>query len=326
MVSTEEVLKTVTPQLKELEPVRIDYLSQNRKFLVATIPIWVITLIGFGYMLFALVDPIAIFLVCTITFIMTFIVPFIIFRKVFDGAKEKYVTTYKRIVVQEILKGIDSNLIYEVKQGVLEEEFTESELYKNPNSSYNSKDLIKGYYGKTKVNFSEVCAKEEFTSGNDDSVHYKTIFNGIYFMADCRMDFIGHTIVLPGRAENPLEQLLTSRSKGYAKLIKMDASEFKQAFIVYSTDKMECRDILSSSMMQSILKMKSRLNSRDIKIAFKNRYVYIGVPYKNMTYLEPDMYVPATAEMQIRNFINEIERFLKIVEDLNLNTRLWTKE
>ena len=108
------------------------------------------------------------------------------------------------------------------------------------------------------------------------------------------------------------------------KLVHMDDPEFEQAFTIYSDDEVECRYILSNSLMRRLLDLRAR-HGDGMKVAFKNSAVYIAIPFKGR-YLEPDLSVPATDKDQVERLVLEVTAFLSIVEELNLNTRIWTKE
>lgn len=71
--------------------------------------------------------------------------------------------------------------------------------------------------------------------------------------------------------------------------------------------------------------MKDRMREGGIRIAFKDSSVFIGVPYKK-GFLEPQLNLSATDTEQIKSFIQQISSFISIIEELNLNTRIWTKD
>jgi len=244
------------------------------------------------------------------------------------GKNRDYTAYYKSKVIQEILKQFDPSLSYSVKKGFPKSDFKESGLYQHPDD-YLSGDLIDGYYGKTKVKVGEVFAKKLKSRNSVGGGRCDIIFEGLYVIADFHKHFSGETYVLPDRSKSKYGDLgksfQKSEGKKGTKLIQMDDPEFEHSFAIYSTSEIESRYILSNSMMQNILKMKKRLRSNEVKIAFKNSTLYMGVS-GNMNYLEPRMDIPATNEAQIRRFISEVMTLLQIVEDLNLNTRIWTKE
>jgi hypothetical protein len=76
--------------------------------------------------------------------------------------------------------------------------------------------------------------------------------------------------------------------------------------------------------MRRLLAMKDRFG-RDLRVAFKESSVVIAVP-QSQRFLEPSMSRPATDPEQVRGFLSELDAFLRIVEELDLNTRIWTKE
>jgi len=327
MVSTDEILKKLTPCLNEMEGVRRQYFQQKKKFWATATPIIIIGAI-LGVVLGVILPIVGFFIVA----IIITIILGVIWSSMVSGSKSEYISTYKQKVIPEILKQFDESLIFDVTHGVSKSEFNESEIFMRPDR-YSSEDLVDGSFGKTRVRFGEVHAEDRRTKkdrNGNRKTYYVTIFNGIYFMADFHKNFQGRTFVLSDFAENTFgnfgRALQKLGKKRGTNLVHMDDPEFEQQFAIYSTDEVECRYILSNSMMQNILKMKARLGGVATQIAFKNSCLYMAIPYREMMYLEPKLEVPATDEKQVRNLIAEVGMLLEIVEDLNLNTRIWSKE
>jgi len=86
----------------------------------------------------------------------------------------------------------------------------------------------------------------------------------------------------------------------------------------------EARYILSPSLMQRIVEFKRKWNTK-VYLSFRDSKVYIAIKMdKNL--FETRLF----KSIVDYNFIEENIRFLilltGIVDDLNLNTRIWTKE
>ncbi len=145
-------------------------------------------------------------------------------------------------------------------------------------------------------------------------------------MADFNKNFIGHTLVLPDTAEKMLgklgQNLQAFSSRG--ELIKLEDPEFEKEFCVYADDQVEARYILSPALMQRIVEFKRKWNTK-VYLSFRDSKVYIAIKMdKNL--FETRLF----KSIVDYNFIEENIRFLilltGIVDDLNLNTRIWTKE
>ena len=107
-------------------------------------------------------------------------------------------------------------------------------------------------------------------------------------------------------------------------LVKLENPEFEKKFAVYSTDEQECRYILTPSMMERLLEMTKRIKFK-VAVSFRNNQVYIAV-FNNLDLFEPAVFGSLLKEEDYRIIINMMKLMTGIIEDLNLNTRIWTKE
>ena len=101
-------------------------------------------------------------------------------------------------------------------------------------------------------------------------------------------------------------------------------SEFEKAFVVRATDPVESRYILTPDMQERLLALRGRLN-QDVRISFRDSHVFLTVP-NQADWFEPRLDRPADDIGQMTNFLGQMAACFQIVEDLNLNTRIWTKE
>jgi hypothetical protein len=70
--------------------------------------------------------------------------------------------------------------------------------------------------------------------------------------------------------------------------------------------------------------MRSRFGN-EVRLGFKESCLFLSVPHSS-PYLEPTTSLPATETGQVQNLLFELRYFLDTVEELDLNTRIWTKE
>jgi predicted membrane channel-forming protein YqfA (hemolysin III family) len=260
-----------------------------------------------------------------------FVIGLILYAVKAGEAKSRYLVAYKETVVPRLLALIDPGLRHESMAGLSESVFLGTELFTTHPDRYSSEDLIEGTVGKTFLQLAEVDAEKRHTStdskGNTKTT-YVTIFKGLLVIADFHKHFQGRTFVFPDTAENLFgnfgrffQKLGGRRETG---LIRLEDPEFEDAFAVYSTDEIEARYILSTSMMQRLLRLQERFGV-NFRIAFKESCVALAIPNRG-SFLEPKLGVPATDPEQIRGFLVELDHVLGLVEELDLNTRIWTKE
>ena len=103
----------------------------------------------------------------------------------------------------------------------------------------------------------------------------------------------------------------------------MDDVDFNEEFAVYSTDQVESRYILSPSLMSRILSYKQKVN-RKISVSFVNDKMFCAIPnYINL--FEPALFESFFDFTFIQKSYEAIKLYTDIVDDLNLNLRIWTK-
>jgi len=239
----------------------------------------------------------------------------------------KYRLNFKNNIVLKITAFVDENLVYTPDGFVSREEFTNSGIFQKYCNSFTGEDHFKGKIGKTAIEFSEVVGRHKTTTGTGSKrkEQYTTIFKGVFFVADFNKNFNGYTLVLPDTAEKMLgkfgQNLQAFSSKG--ELIKLEDPEFEKEFCVYASDQVEARYILSPSLMQRIVEFKRKWDTK-VYLSFRDSKVYIAIKM-NKNLFETRLF-KSIVDYQ---FMEENVRFLilltGIVEDLNLNTRIWTK-
>ena len=239
-------------------------------------------------------------------------------------------TRFKSEVIAKMVKSIDPSLNYNASQCISSNDYHKSKLYLHNINRYKGDDLVTGVVGKTSIRFSELLTQNETRTRDSDGKERKsveTIFRGLFFVADFNKKFVGETIVLPDTAESIFGSVGTMFQKwnmSRDQLVKMEDVDFEKAFAVYSNDQVEARYILSTSLMQRILQFKEKTRSK-IGLSFIDSEVFIAVPLKENLFEAPFFNSMIRFEM-VEGFNKYLVLFIGIVEDLNLNTRIWTKE
>jgi hypothetical protein len=245
-----------------------------------------------------------------------------------SAISKNYRQNFKNKIISKIAGFVDKNLVYTPEGTVSREEFTNSGIFQKYCNNYHGEDHFKGEMGKTAFEFSEVVGKHVTSTGtgSNKKQHQHLVFRGIFFVADFNKNFNGYTVVLPDTAERMLgkfgQSLQSMSSRG--QLIKLEDPEFEKEFCVYSDDQVEARYILSTSLMKRIVEFKRKWDTK-IYLSFRDSKVYIAISM-NKNLFETRLF----KTVQDYNFIEENIQFLilitGIVNDLNLNTRIWTKQ
>jgi|SaaInlStandDraft_1057018.scaffolds.fasta_scaffold28052_2 hypothetical protein len=256
---------------------------------------------------------------------------FFIFGLLQKGSASGYVAEFKSRIIGSLVKSINTDLNYHPKRSISEREFEHAGLFQRPDR-FKGEDLVEGQIEKTSLRFSEVHAEDRRTSTNSKghtTTKYVTIFRGLFFQIDFHKNFSHETRIFPDIAENlfgkfgqALQKMGDIFKKG--ELVKLENVHFEKEFAVYSTNQIEARYILSPSMMERLLSYKNRSRGR-IWVAFHDSQMSLAMEV-NKNLFEPPIWSSLLKTDLISEYQNDLEFATDIVEELNLNTRIWTKE
>lgn len=227
---------------------------------------------------------------------------------------------YKQTVIPELLGCLNYNLTYNAEDGHTEEEFIKSEQYNDTIDKYYSSDLMEGSIGKTSMKISYVVISQKQKS--EKIPIYLPVFAGTFVTFDFNKYFSGKTKIYTNDLFAKLENTFDFFNNQYEK-ITLENQDFNDAFIVYTTDVQQAFYILSPELIENIIKLKSFDNNpRDINISFIDNKMYIV--FEKEKFLDMDK--TENCKQQIEMFYNEIKYMINIVEILELNNRIWTKQ
>lgn len=242
--------------------------------------------------------------------------------------KKIYRNRFKNEVVREIIKAIDPSWHYDSDQCIGNHEYNQSDLFRQSLDRYRGDDLISGKIDKTDFRCSELHTEYKTVTydkngGRRETWH--TIFRGLFFHADFNKEIKGKTYIEPDTAERLLGkfgQKLQVSQKG--KLVKLENPEFEKIFAVYATDQIEARYILTPTIMEALVAIYKRYK-RKMHLSFIGSRVYVAMCF-NQNLFEPKVF-STVAKFKDVEFMYNLFRFNQaIVRELNLNTRIWTKE
>lgn len=249
-----------------------------------------------------------------------------IFYASIKSVKNKFTAYFKDEVILKIVKFIDEGLSYSPNDYISYEEFNKINLFAKPVNKYFGDDLISGKIDKTFIKFSEIHA-HYVTKDKDNKDRVEKIFDGIFVVADFNKNFKGKTYVLPDKNDKTYSNFLIfgeQKKNRFGELVKLEDVEFEKNFAVFSDDQIEARYILSTSLMQRILQFKLK-TMKDIRLGFANSNVYIAIPFRQYLF-EPRLFGKIVSFENVAAYFEIISLTTNIVDDLNLNTRIWTKE
>ena len=247
-----------------------------------------------------------------------------------------YHAGFKETIIPRIVAFVDQRLRYDKAGMVPEENFVASHLFKDIPGEYGGDDLVSGTLGETAVQLSEIHAKrvdvfrKNSSSSNSNSRTQKRvtpIFRGLFFVADFNKAFNGTTIVLPDTAQKlfgDLGQTLQALNVPNGELVKMEDPEFEKLFVVYGEDQVEARFILSTSLMRRIVDFRTRTR-KEMRLSFAASKLHVAIPFEKELF-EPKIMESLLNIAHIQAYYDDLKLAIDIVDDLNLNTRIWTQQ
>lgn len=244
--------------------------------------------------------------------------------------KKTFVYEFKRKVIKAIVMFINENLDFNPSKCIPQSTYMESTLFKKQADRYRGEDLVFGKIGNTNLEFSEIHS--EYKTETRDSKGHKhtqwhTIFKGLFFVADFNRNFQGTTVVLPDLAEKMfgfLGKTLQKWNLNRDELIKLEDPEFEKLFVVYGTDQIEARYILTTTMMEHLTqfhqKAKSKTNN-NIFVAFTGSRIFVAIAC-NKNLFEPRIFGSNDDFNLIKEYFEYLQLCGGIVEELKLNPQV----
>jgi len=244
-------------------------------------------------------------------------------------SKEAYRQEFKQNVVKEIVQLINPQWNYQPDGRISETDYRMSDLFPSSYDRYRGDDLVSGVIERTDFKFSELHTEYKTTSTDGDGhtkTEWHTIFKGIFAHADFNKEIQGRTLVLPDTAEKLFGSFGKKLQKmsGRGKLIKMENVEFEKQFVVYGSDQIESRYILTPSMMESMMNIKKKYK-KPIYFSFKGSRVYVAMSFSQDLF-EPRIFKSGVNFDDMRQMNEQFSVIQSIVQEMNLNTRIWTKD
>jgi len=243
--------------------------------------------------------------------------------------KTQYRQSFKTNVVNEIVRLYNSDWQYQYDSCISQADYERSGLFPHHVDRYNGDDLVVGEAEKTDFQFSELHTQYKQVTHDSKGrrqEHWVTIFKGLFMHADFNKNFSGTTFVLPDTAEKLFGafgqslQKLSSRGD----LVKLENVEFEKLFVVYSSDQVEARYILTPAMMESMVNLSNRYDGK-VFFSFVGSRVYFARSFSSGLF-EPNLFSSGVNFDDVKEMFELFGMIESLIQELNLNTRIWTKD
>lgn len=292
---------TIYPELMRLE-------SQRKRLL------WLMSLsilMCIGVIIFQAIT--GIFFISIFLFIpIGFYISYLLYRI------RKFKTDFKPKVVNLIIDFIDDKVSYGVmeydpKGFVPKQKYVASGLFARTGKFYKGEDKISGKVGDLDFEMSELEVKDlsKVESG------IKEIFRGIFLHAQIVNPIRGSLMILPRYHKQYLIKTIKSFNFAGGNLVSnaLNNDDFNRKYLTYATEDVLLMNVLSIEMQEAILDYSER-TMKDLYVSFNNNNIYLAVR-EPKDILEPYIFQSNVDFELIRNFFEDIQILLSIVEDFD---------
>lgn len=295
--------------LKPLEKKRIEGLKRKKQFLkyIAVIGVSV-----FVCLFFSQFSVYFILLAEILAIVFCFIVSFALDHKFKTNKSLK--KDFKHKIIPEILSFLYSDFEFISNQKISKTVFEKSLLFPRKVNDVRGEDYMKFWIGNASIMF---C---ESTVFGRPPVFMQ--FSGIFISATFNKYFKSKTFVFP-EANTPFWRKIKYKTFGKKNIVKLEDPEFEKEFIVLGENQVESRYILTPSLMSRILDYKRKLNC-ELSFSFVENRLYCIIPnYKDL--FEPRLKASFLNYDFILESYQPVLLYTSLIEDLNLNTFIWSK-
>lgn len=238
-------------------------------------------------------------------------------------AHRQLAKSYKSIVVRRIVAALGQGLTYSPESSFTKSDFLAMDLFNQRCEKWHSEDEVGGR--KDKVTYSLHEAKATREEGSGKNRRTITIFRGLIVRLDFNKNFTGHTVVIPDREGKILGGLFgESESRGRKEIVRLENAGFENIFSVYGTNDQESRYLLTPKLMELVLQARDVLGS-DIRLSFQDNSVFLVIP-QNRDRFEISLFSRGvTPESAAGDLVEVVTIAERLVDVLDLETRIWTR-
>jgi len=316
MRDKDTLLEKLRPRLTEIETWRINQRAKGSK------GTWIGTgIAALGGIFFLFFPP------AGIVILIGGIITIIIVRATgYSKFKKRFKNEIFPIVIEEVQPGVNYNSDSHISKST----FHASRIFLQDVDRFNGEDYFSGTVGETHIEFSEIHAEDKqvrVDSKGRTRTEYVTVFKGLFFVTEFHKHFNGETYVLPDVTESWLGKFGRKLQKwnwSRPDLVELENVDFEKLFSVYGTDQIESRYLLTPKMMELIMELRSKFGCTTY-MSFLNDKFYIALS-SNHDFFELKFSESLMNSKGLERLIFELQTCFDIVEDLQLNTRIWSKD
>lgn len=238
-------------------------------------------------------------------------------------ASRQLAKTYKSIVVRRVVAALGQGFTYNPESSFTKIHFLSMDLFNEKCEDWKSEDEIGGR--KNLVSYSLHEAKATHTEGSGKNRRTVTIFKGLIVRLDFNKNFAGHTVVIPDSEGKILGGLFgESESRSRMQIVRLENVDFEKVFSVYSSNDQEARYLLTPKLMELVLETRALFNA-DVRLSFQENSLFLTIPQSKDRFEVVLFGRAVTPESAAGDLVEVVTLAEKLVDVLDLETRIWTR-
>ena len=310
-----QLFADVLPELEEIEAKRKENEQAYKQKLV---------MINIGSSIFIVLSFFLLYLVGILPGeILTFIpVLIIIAVTIYLRDQTKKATNLKQKIGTAILKTVEPEWTFDETRSISNRHIEQSRLFNMRKYESSGKDFFSGDYKGTYFQ----CSHIDFGKPQDEGGE-GIVSSYMFLMADLNKEIEGKTVVLPDKAQQKFGSYLGKKIQEFGwkglELVYLEDPKFEYYFAVYSEDQIEARYVLTTKMMETLVKIREKFKT-NLHVAFVDSKIYIALETPSL--MEFNAASPILLEGTFNHFYNRLQLAKYLMDELALSDRIWLKE
>lgn len=227
----------------------------------------------------------------------------------------------KMKILRRIIEFINPEFNYLIHGHISTQEFIGMGFFRPENYTVTGNDQIIGSHKGIPFQLCDLDVSKVRNFSRENSAPDE-VFLGQVFIAQFNKSLKSDVFVIPKKMESIF-------SKGDSNLyfdnlgdkVTLEDPEFMKLFSVYAKDQVEARYVLSTSVIQRI-KDYSKKSKGKLLLSFKGSRICIA-NYSRENNFETSVFTSLSHQKITSSFYNVLKTQLEVIEDLNLNVKIW---
>jgi hypothetical protein len=188
-----------------------------------------------------------------------------------------FYTDFKNLIIERIIQFINSSFVYRPAKYIPLKKFNESHLFpKPPNKKYKGDDYVSGSLGeKCKLEFSELYATRKEQKDDSGSTEQRTLFKGLFFVANVSSKFNGQAVIVPAEADFSNAEFI---DKSQLEKLETGPASHSDNFAVYTNNTDEAQNLFTRELIHQLEDFRQR-HQNDIRVSFIGNKIYVAISH-----------------------------------------------